>query len=84
MNKVFDTLKEEFIDASEIEIIAPPERYQTVYEDDYHLKTVAVYKDGIFVGIGMLDESKQLLFSGFISCKHASDSGFIWETEEDE
>ena len=54
MAKVFDVLTEEFIDADRMELIAPPERYHQVEEDDYHLKSVVVYSNGVFAGMGMI------------------------------
>lgn len=84
MNKVFDMLNEEFIDADQMELIAPPERYRQVEEDDYHLKSVAVYSNGVFVFLGMIDEDKQQLFSGYMSCKEAQKRGITWESWEDE
>lgn len=84
MAKVFDVLTEEFIDADRMELIAPPERYYKAEEEDFHLKTIAVYVRGVFAGMGMIDEDKQLLFSGYISCKEAQKRGITWETWEDE
>lgn len=69
--KVFDVLQEEFVDEKDKELIAPPERYKEVVDDDFHLETVAVYSDGICVGTGMLDRKRQLLFSGYITCEMA-------------
>lgn len=84
MNKVFDVLNEEFIDADQMEVIAPPERYQQVEEDDFHLKTIAVYSHGVFAGMGLIDEVKQQLFSGYVSCEKAKERGITWESWEDE
>lgn len=83
--KVFDVLQEKFIDEKDKELIAPPERYHEVVDDDFHLETVAIYSDDIFVGTGMLDRKRQLLFSGYVTCERAKERGCEWVTaKEDE
>ena len=52
-------------------------------ERDYHLKDVMVFKNGQCVGHGLLDEDRQLLFSGYITCEMARVSGFVWKCCEE-
>ncbi|MBQ1294166.1 MAG: hypothetical protein IIY21_09015 [Clostridiales bacterium] len=81
--KLYDRFAEEFIDEKERDMCAPPERYEEMGERDYHLKDVMVFKNGQCVGHGLLDESRQLLFSGYITCEMAKASGFVWKCGEE-
>lgn len=80
--KLYDKFAEEFIDEKERDMCAPPERYTEMGERDYHLKDVMVFKNGQCVGHGLLDEERQLLFSGYITCEAAKVCGFVWERGE--
>lgn len=81
--KLYDRFAEEFIDEKERDMCAPPERYEEMGERDYHLKDVMVFKNGKCVGHALLDESRQLLFSGYITCVGARVSGFVWKCGEE-
>ena len=82
--KVYDRFAEEFIDESEMNTIAPPERYKVMGENDYHLKDIMLFKNGLCIGHGLLDEGKMLIFSGYITCEYAKDKGYEWSRGDEE
>lgn len=82
--KVYDRFAEEFIDESEMDTIAPPERYVRMEERDYHLKDVMIFKGGVCVGHGLINEEWHLLFSGFITCEDAIKNGYYWSRGNEE
>jgi hypothetical protein len=82
--KLYDKFAEEFIDEKERDPIAPPERYVELGESDYHLKDVMVFKGSQFIGSGLLDENRHLLFSGYVTCEVASMLGYTWKDGEND
>ena len=83
--KVYDRFADEFIDETEMNLIAPPERYVEMKEDTYILKDVMLFDEkGNCCGHAMIDEKRMLLFSGYITCENAIMKGFRWERGEEE
>lgn len=80
--KMYDKFADEFIDEKDRDMIAPPERYVEMGENDYHLKDVIVFKGSQFVGHGLLDEKRNLLFSGYVTCEMAEKLGYVWKDGE--
>lgn len=54
-------------------------RYKEMDERDYHLKDVLVFRNGRYIGRGLLDENRNLLFSGYVTCEMAKLAGFEWK-----
>ena len=81
--KIYDRFAEKFIDEQERETCAPPERYVKMGERDYHLKDVMVFKNGQCVGHALIDETRNILFSGYITYEAAKIAGFEWKRGEE-
>lgn len=82
--KAYDRFTEEFVDESELDTMAPPERYRLMQENDYHLKDIMIFKDGVCIGHGLLDEQRMLIFSGYITCELAEKNGYCWSSGDEE
>lgn len=82
--KAYDKFTEEFVDESELDTMAPPERYMLMQENDYHLKDIMIFKDDVCIGHGLLDEQRMLIFSGYITCELAEKKGYSWSSGDEE